>query len=76
MDKKGQAPNAGNFIDFQASTKYFFDTAQQCFEHCVTDFTSKSMSAAEKECTKACFSKQMTIYGSLVANISKAAGDV
>ena len=59
MDKKGkqQAPNTGNFIDFQASTKYFFDTAQSCFDHCVTDFASKSMSASEKECTKACFTK-------------------
>lgn len=73
MDKKGSSgkANTGNFIDFQASTKYFFDTAQTCFEHCVTDFSSKSMSASEKECTKACFTKQMTIYGSLVANIAK-----
>ena len=71
MDKK-QSQGAGNFIDFQASTKYFFDTAQQCFDHCVADFSSKSLSAQEKECTKACFTKQMTIYGSLVSQISKA----
>ena len=72
MDKQAsQAPSAGNFIDFQASTKYFFDTAQQCFDHCVIDFQSKNLSAQEKECTKACFTKQMTIFGSLVQNISK-----
>jgi hypothetical protein len=29
------------------------------------------MSVQEKECTKACFTKQMTIFGSLVENISK-----
>ena len=69
MDKKQQA-NTGSFLDFQASTKYFFDTAQQCFEHCVADFSSKSLSTQEKECTKACFAKQMTIFGSLVQNIS------
>jgi len=72
MDKKGQqGANTSNFIDFQASTKYFFDTAQQCFDHCVTDFQAKSLTPAEKECTKACFTKQMTIYGSLISNISK-----
>ena len=64
MDKK-QA-STSNFIDFRASTKYFFDTAQQCFDHCIVDFQSKSMSAQEKECTKACFTKQMIIYGSLI----------
>jgi len=72
-DKQQTASGAGNFIDFQAQTKYFFDTAQQCFDHCVLDFQSKNMSAQEKECTKACFTKQMTIFGSLVANISKTA---
>lgn len=77
MEKQQASSGAsGNFIDFQASTKYFFDTAQQCFDHCINDFSSKSMSAQEKECTKACFTKQMTIYGSLINNISntKAAG--
>ena len=63
--------NSGTFIDFQSQTKYFFDTAQQCFDHCVSDFGSKNMSAAEKECTKGCFTKQMTIFGSLVQNIQK-----
>lgn len=73
MDKKGQQTvNTSNFIDFQASTKYFFDTAQQCFDHCVSDFSAKSLTTGEKECTKACFTKQMTIYGSLIQNISKA----
>jgi hypothetical protein len=69
MDKK-QA-NSGTVIDFQSQTKYFFDTAQQCFDHCVGDFSSKNMSVQEKECTKACFTKQMTIFGSLVQNITK-----
>jgi hypothetical protein len=27
------------------------------------------MTTQEKECTKACFTKQMTIFGSLVQNI-------
>lgn len=71
MDKKNAGNNSGSLIDFQSQTKYFFDTAQQCFDHCVADFTSKNMSAQEKECTKACFTKQMTIFGSLVENISK-----
>jgi hypothetical protein len=29
---------SNNFIDFQASAKYFFDTAGQCFDHCVKNF--------------------------------------
>ncbi len=29
---------SNNFIDFQASAKYFFDTAGQCFDHCVKTF--------------------------------------
>jgi hypothetical protein len=74
MDKQNRQPagaaGAGNFLDFQASTKYFFDTAQQCFDHCITDFQSKNLSTQEKECTKSCFTKQMTIFGSLVQNIS------
>jgi hypothetical protein len=37
----------------------------------VSDFSSKNMSAQEKECTKGCFTKQMTIFGSLVQNIQK-----
>lgn len=59
-----------HFLDFQASTKYFFDTAQQCFDHCVTDFQSKQLNAQEKDCTKACFTKQMAVFGSLVNNIT------
>lgn len=72
MDKRQQSEAPGRLIDFQASTKYFFDTASQCFDHCVGDFQAKSLSAQEKECTKACFTKQMTIFGSLVGNMQRA----
>lgn len=59
-----------HLVDFQAQTKYFFDTAQQCFDHCITDFQSKALTTQEKECTKSCFVKQMAVYGSLVNNIN------
>eukprot|EP00347_Sterkiella_histriomuscorum_P017700 403348333 len=57
-------------MDFSTQTKYFFDTAQQCFDHCVTDFQTKQLSAQEKECTKSCFVKQMSVFGSLVSTLS------
>lgn len=61
------------FIDFQSQTKYFFDVAQQCFDMCIKDFESKDLSNAERGCTKACFSKQMAVYGSLIGNLQKTA---
>lgn len=60
------------FIDFQASSKYFFDTAGQCFDHCVKQFDSKDLNASEKNCVNACFTKQMVVYGSLVSNLSQS----
>lgn len=65
MDGSGNT----KFLDFQAQTKYFFDIAQQCFDHCVKDFENKDLTGAEKGCTKACFTKQMAVYGSLVQNL-------
>jgi len=56
------------FIDFQASTKYFFDSAAQCFTHCVKDFNDKELNASERTCVNECFTKQMVVYGSLVNN--------
>jgi hypothetical protein len=53
-------------LDFQANTKYFFDSAGHCFDHCVKSFDSKELSANEKSCVNACFSKQMIIYGNLL----------
>ena len=38
MDSKTSGQTQENFIDFQAKTKYFFDVAQQCFDHCITEF--------------------------------------
>jgi hypothetical protein len=32
------------------------------------DFSSKNLTAQEKECTKACFVKQMSVFASLVQN--------
>ena len=65
-----QAGDSAKLIDFQASTKYFFDTASQCFTHCVKDFNDKELSANEKNCVNQCFTKQMVVYGSLVNNLS------
>ena len=62
---------SNNFIDFQASAKYFFDTAGQCFDHCVKNFDSKDLNASEKICVNTCFTKQMVVYGSLVNNLSQ-----
>ena len=33
-----ESADSTKFIDFQASAKYFFDTAGQCFDHCVKTF--------------------------------------
>ena len=53
MDSQSKA----NFVDFQTTTKYFFDIAQQCFDHCVKDFSNKDLTTAEKDRTQACFAK-------------------
>ena len=62
------AANA-KFVDFQASTRFFFDTSAQCFDHCVKSFKSKELDMNEKECVNSCFTKQMMVYGSLVQTI-------
>ena len=61
------------FIDFQASTRFFFDTSAACFDHCVKSFKSKELDMNEKECVNTCFTKQMVVYGSLVNNIESRA---
>ena len=60
------------FINFQASARYFFDTASQCFDHCVTKFDTKDLDVNEKNCVNNCFTKQMVVYGSLVNNLSQS----
>ena len=64
------AANA-RLADFQASTRFFFDTSAQCFDHCVKNFQTKELDMNEKECVNSCFTKQMVVYGSLVQNIEK-----
>ena len=32
-----------NFIDFQSSAKYFFDTSAQCFDLCIKNFNEKDL---------------------------------
>ena len=59
------------FINFQASQRYFFDSAAQCFDTCVKGFDDKNLTTDEKSCVNSCFSKQMVVYGSLMNNISK-----
>ena len=57
---------SSNFLNFQSNTKYFFDSAGHCFDHCVKNFDNKELSANEKACVNSCFGKQMIIYGNLV----------
>ena len=57
------------FVDFQASTRFFFDASSQCFDHCVKSFKQKELDMNEKECVNSCFTKQMVVYGSLVNDI-------
>ena len=63
--------NLQQSIDFQTQTKYFFDTAQQCFDHCILDFQAKQLTAQEKECTKTCFVKQLSVFSSLVGTLTE-----
>ena len=69
---ESQSADNRQFIDFQSSTKYFFDTAQTCFDHCVKSFDAKELNASEKNCVNQCFTKQMVVYGSLQNNLSQA----
>ena len=57
------------FVDFQASTRYFFDTSAHCFDHCIKSFKSKELNMNEKECINQCFMKQMVVYGSLAQQL-------
>ena len=56
--------------DFTGGTRYFMDTAAQCFDLCIKNFNAKDLTEDEKECTNGCFTKQMLVYGSLVQNLS------
>ena len=60
------------FLDFQASTRFFFDTSAQCFDHCVKSFQAKELDMNEKECVNSCFTKQMVVYGQLVQAIESS----
>ncbi len=74
MDKKGQQQSpAQSLIDFQATTKYFFEAAGQCFDLCQKDFTSKTLTPQEKQCNQSCFAKQLRVYSSLSTSISETA---
>ena len=57
MESTSQANK--KFIDFQAETKYFFETSSTCFDHCVKSFENKELSLTEKNCVNQCFTKQM-----------------
>jgi len=59
------------FLDFQASSKFFFDSASQCFDHCIKSFDAKELSAPEKNCVNQCFTKQMVVYGNFVNDLSQ-----
>ena len=67
MDSAAQA----RFTDFQAKTRFFFDTSEQCFDHCVKSFSSKELDMTEKECVNNCFTKQMVVFGSLCQMIEQ-----
>lgn len=67
-----ESADNSKFIDYQASAKYFFDTASQCFEHCVKGFESKELDAKERNCVNTCFTKQMVVYGSLQNNLASS----
>ena len=64
-----------NFLDFQSSAKYFFDTSAQCFDLCIKSMNEKDLTADEKKCVNSCFTKQMVVYGSLVNNVQSTHGD-
>ena len=59
------------FVDFQASTRFFFDTSSACFDHCVKTFNQKELDMNEKECVNSCFTKQMVVYGSMVQSLEQ-----
>ena len=59
------------FVDFQASTRFFFDTSAQCFDHCVKNFDAKELDMNEKECVNSCFTKQMVVYSQLVQSMDQ-----
>lgn len=65
-----ESQDNARFVDFQASTKYFFDTAGQCFDHCIKNFEQKDLTAVEKNCVNTCFTKQMVVYGNLCQNLN------
>ena len=52
------------FVDYQDSTRFFFDQSAQCFDVCVKNFNSQELDMNEKECVNSCFNKQMTVNSS------------
>jgi hypothetical protein len=64
-------PSGGTSADFSTTTRYFLETASQCFDTCIKDFKEKDLSEVEQKCVNGCFTKQMIVYGSLVQNLSQ-----
>lgn len=61
-----------DFVDFQATSKYFFETAQYCYNECVRDFKTKDLTIAERDCAKGCVGKQLIIYREMTKKFSNS----
>eukprot|EP00356_Strombidium_inclinatum_P004747 CAMPEP_0170492736 /NCGR_PEP_ID=MMETSP0208-20121228/12754_1 /TAXON_ID=197538 /ORGANISM="Strombidium inclinatum, Strain S3" /LENGTH=64 /DNA_ID=CAMNT_0010768527 /DNA_START=11 /DNA_END=205 /DNA_ORIENTATION=+ len=47
---------------YYAVADYLHEMQKTCFNNCVVDYQNKDIGAMEKECSKQCIAKHMTIY--------------
>ena len=55
---------------FVAMSKFYHDAKVKCYTVCVLDFQNDNIGAMEKEWTKACLKKHLTIYRDLTEKFS------
>ena len=69
MDSNAQTPE---LMTMQTQLRYFYQLAQQCNEHCVSNYDTKNLDNEERACVETCYKKQMTAFRSLQTALGAA----
>ena len=54
MDSNAQTPE---LMTIQTQLRYFYQLAQQCNEHCVSNYETKNLDNEERACVETCYKK-------------------
>lgn len=50
--------NSPKLINMQTQLRFFYDSAFECNNLCISNFDSKNLNDTERECVENCFTKQ------------------